>query len=201
MRTSGCARGYRGAAGRPARWRPRGSRRIPRAWRRGSSPAPLADAAQLEDVLLHAIPRGAADLAQRALEDAGMEFARAAALGADDGVMAASLLLRAGTHRGGPDDAVEQAELQERGEVPVDGDAVHPEARAGENRLQLARPERARRRLDQLEERAPGAGDAAAAAPQRRLGASGKAHAGVVAQMQPCCIKRRGLKRGWRCPG
>src|SRR5205823_4644114 len=129
-----------------------------------------------------------------------MEFARAAALGADDGVMAAALLLRTGSYRGGPDDAVEQAELQERGEVPVHGDAVHPEARPREKRLQLARAERARRRLDQLEERAPGACDAAAAAAQRRLGASGKAHVGVVAQMQPCCIKRREFPRGWRCP-
>src|SRR6202023_3036835 len=166
----------------------------------GSSLAPLADAAQLEHVFPDAVMRGAPDLAQRALERAGVELPRAAALGADDGVMAALLFLGAGAHGGGTHHAVQEAQLEQRGDVAVDGDAVHADALRAEQGLQLSRAEWAGRPLEQLEQRAaraaqlggagggarplnqleqraPRAGDAPAVPAQRRLRAGRESHA------------------------
>src|SRR5689334_13985703 len=144
-RRSASARASPAFPGRERRWRRRAAPTRRRGSPRASCAAPLAEAAQLEQVSLHVIAGGAPDLGERALQRLGMELAGAAAGGADDGVMAARgpLALPAGADRAGAEDAVEEAQLEQRAEVAVDGDAVHAHALALEGLLQLARPERA----------------------------------------------------------
>ncbi len=137
------------------------------------------------------VARAAADLAERTLERIGMEFARAAASGADDGVMAARglLVLVAGPDRGGAEHAMQQAELEERGDVAIDGNAIDAHAGAAQFAVQFARTERLSRFLDQLEQRVARARDGASVAPQGRLRSGCEIHGKALAQMQHCCIQ------------
>src|SRR5205807_9010957 len=133
---------------------------------------------------------------ERALQRQRMKLASAAAGGADDGVVAArrALAFGAGAHGGGPEDAMEQAQLEQRGDVAVDRDEIDAHASAPQLAVQLARSERTRRLLDQLEQRPPRARHPPAPAPQSRLGLAGELHGRPSSreppQMQRSCIKR-----------
>src|SRR5258708_25451182 len=128
-RRCACARAPPAACARAARWPRPGGPRGRRAPLRGSCLAAPAQSAQLEQVARDAVARVAAHAVERALQRVGVEFAGDSTRRADDGVVAAGLALLAGPHGGGPERAVEQAQLQERGDVPVDGDAVDAHAR------------------------------------------------------------------------
>src|SRR5262249_55916451 len=143
-----------------------------------SAPARCAEAAQLEQVLLDAEAGRPAHLGEGALQRAGVELARDAASRAYHRVVAARLPPRAGTHGRGTEHAVQEPQLEQGGDVPVDGHAVHRRSAAAQLALQLARAEGTRMILDQLEQRAAAAGHAAALPAEGSLRARGEAHPG-----------------------
>src|SRR5712664_719303 len=108
-----------------------------------AAPARRAQPAQLEQVFLDAESGGPPHSGQGALERAGVELAGAAATGAHHRVVAARLASGAGTYRGGSQDTVQQAQLEQRGDVPVHGHPVHGGPAAAQLALQLARAQRA----------------------------------------------------------
>src|SRR5207237_2179384 len=89
-----------------------------------ASPAGRAEAAKLDQVLLDAEAGGPAHLGERPFQRPGVELARASAAVADERVVAARLPPGARPYRGGAQHAMEQAQLEQRGDVAVHRDAI-----------------------------------------------------------------------------
>ena len=135
-----------------------------------------------------AVAGASAHVAERFFQRNGVELAGAAAGGADDGVVALLDSLGAGPHRGRTEHAMQQPQLEQGGDVAVDGDAIDADAGAAQLAMQVARPERSGRFLQQLEQRAARAGDGPSIPPQSRFRSRREIHGKRVAQMQHCCI-------------
>src|SRR5207249_4663356 len=147
----------------------------PRAGRRCST-APLAESAQLQQMAEDAVARVAPHFPEGALQRQRVEFARVSTSHADDGVMAALLAFRAGSHGGGPEHAMQQTQLEQRGEIAVDRDAIDGNAATAQLAVQLARTERAAGALQQIEQGAARRGDPPAALAQCHLCARREVH-------------------------